>query len=185
MKPEITAEIARELLTYHKDTGDLAWKHRHRKWFKSDRDYAIWNTRYAGTIAGSYQFCKNKKVYRSLMIFSRRYRAHRICYLIIMGVFPKKTDHIDGNGTNNKWINLREVTPLENNRNRRLQSNNKTGVCGVGWDKNNKKWQSHIRVEHKMIGLGRYNDFFEAICARKSSEVKYNFHINHGVIRPL
>lgn len=25
-----------------------------------------------------------------------------------------------------------------------------------------------------------YHDFFEAVCARKSAERQYGFHINHG-----
>ena len=27
----------------------------------------------------------------------------------------------------------------------------------------------------------QFKDWFEAVCAKKSAEVKYNFHPNHGV----
>ena len=46
---ELTAEIARELLTYNPDTGKLYWKERPAKYFKNPKRYMKpWNARYAG-----------------------------------------------------------------------------------------------------------------------------------------
>ena len=36
----------------------------------------------------------------------------------------------------------------------------------------------------KDIDLGCFKDKFEAICARKSAEFKYGFHMNHGINLP-
>lgn len=57
---------------------------------------------------------------------------------------------------------------------------NKTGISGVYWCKDRKKWTARISVNNKTKYLGRFDDFFEACCARKSADNTYNFHMNHG-----
>lgn len=61
------------------------------------------------------------------------YRSHRIIWKILKGSIDKEMqiDHIDGNALNNKIDNLRLVTNKINQRNKKRQSNNKTGVVGV------------------------------------------------------
>lgn len=77
------------------------------------------------------------------------------------------------------------MTRQGNSRNMRLFSTNKTGITGVYWYKKGLKWQVRIRVDGYLHHLGYYHDFFEACCARKSAEIKYGFHKNHGSNRPL
>ncbi|MEG2001002.1 MAG: AP2 domain-containing protein [Evtepia sp.] len=50
---------------------------------------------------------------------------------------------------------------------------NKTGVVGVNWDKSRNKWQASIRFQRKKIYLGRYDQFEDAVKARKNGENKY------------
>jgi hypothetical protein len=57
----------------------------------------------------------------------------------------------------------------------------KSGVNGVCFDKNRKKWIAQIEFDGKHISLGRFSDFFSAVCARKSAEQAYCFHVNHGL----
>ena len=45
---ELTAEIARELLTYNPDTGKLFWKERSAKYFNNPNYTKRWNTQWAG-----------------------------------------------------------------------------------------------------------------------------------------
>jgi len=128
----------------------------------------------------------NGKKYLSIRIDGASYLCHRLAWLYVTGLFPSATiDHSDGNGTNNAFSNLASVTHLENHKNKRLHSNNKSGVCGVFMDKSRDKWRTEIKINFKTIHLGRFNDFFEACCARKSAERKYGFHPNHGSKRPL
>jgi len=94
-------------------------------------------------------------------------------------------DHIDGNGKNNKWSNLRCVTPLENNRNLRKASNNTSGFTGVCWHEPTKKWQARIVVNKKTKSLGLYLSVEEAAIVRKNAEAMLGFHPNHGSDRPL
>jgi len=48
--------------------------------------------------------------------------------------------------------------------------------AGVQWDNLRSKWRVQIGNRY----VGRYVDFFEACCSRKSAELKLNYHINHG-----
>lgn len=89
-------------------------------------------------------------------------------------------DHIDGNRANNLVTNLRMCTTLDNHKNKRLLSNNKTGIHGVYWDNTNNCWSVQIKDFGKTKRIGRFKNFFDACAARKSEEVKRNFHKNHG-----
>jgi hypothetical protein len=100
----------------------------------------------------------------------------------MLGEFPEdQVDHIDGNGLNNIWTNLRPVTCGENQKNRRKYARNTSGTTGVYWYKQARKWRSLIHNKH----LGLFHNKEDAIAARKAAEVFYNFHENHGTERPL
>jgi len=121
-----------------------------------------------------------------VMILNRKYSAHRLSWLYSTGEWPfDEVDHIDGNGTNNKLINLRSVSRLENNKNKRLRTDNKSGRIGVSWHKSKRCWSSKITVERKQIHLGDFNSYSKAVKAREAAEIKYGFHKNHGSDRPL
>ncbi|MNJ00228.1 AP2 domain protein [compost metagenome] len=57
--------------------------------------------------------------------------------------------------------------------NKRIQSNNKSGVTGIFWDKQRNAWKSQISKNKKRIDLGWFHDFKEAVAARKEAEKKY------------
>lgn len=57
--------------------------------------------------------------------------------------------------------------------NSRLQSNNTSGVTGVTWDVEKQKWAAQIGFDKKNIHLGRFDNFDEAVVARKDAEKKY------------
>ena len=56
--------------------------------------------------------------------------------------------------------------------NNKLQSNNKSGVKGVHWDKKREKWVAQIQFKNKNYSLGRYENKEDAIDARKEAEEK-------------
>jgi len=181
----LTQKIIQELLDYNQNTGIFTWRARDRKWFKTARDCNAWNTRYSGTVAG-YEATLSGKKYIVIGVFKKLYLAHRLAWLYVNGSFPvNEIDHKDGCGTNNTWSNLRGVSHSENLKNQRLPSNNKSGFTGVSWDKGQKKWIAQIMVNKRHINLGRYADWFEAVCARKSANIKYDFFAGHGSERPL
>ena len=119
--------------------------------------------------------------YIFIRVKHRQYYAQRLAWLYVHGVWPKdQIDHINHVKTDNRISNLREVTGQENQKNRRANKNNATGIIGVTWHKRDKRWQAQATVNNKMIHLGQFTDFFEAVCARMSSNNKYGFHANHG-----
>lgn len=120
--------------------------------------------------------------YVRIWIKSRSYQAHQLIWLYMTGKWPNEIiDHINHNGLDNRWINLREIKKSENLKNAKLYKNNKSGLPGVRWCIQKRKWQANIGINNKDIHLGFYKDFFEACCSRKRSDIKFNFHRNHGL----
>lgn len=79
-------------------------------------------------------------------------------------------DHKDGNTLNNKKENLRICSQSENVCNKHYMSNNISGVIGVSWDNNRKRWSPEVRYKEIRIHLGRYKDFNEAVYVRFIAE---------------
>ena len=88
-------------------------------------------------------------------------------------------DHIDGNNNSHcqdcRKANLRTCSQEENGKNRKMQTNNKSGRKGVIWYpyRGINKWMASICVNYKIINLGYYNTFNEAVKAREKAEEKY------------
>lgn len=57
-------------------------------------------------------------------------------------------------------------------KNPQLRDTNKSGVTGVSYDKNRKKWSAEITFQGIRYRLGRYEDFDEAVEVRKDTEKK-------------
>lgn len=83
-------------------------------------------------------------------------------------------DHIDGNPLNNCRKNLRICTKFQNAQNHKTQKNNTSGHKGVWWHKNYSKWCVQIGCNNERIIIGYYDDFKEAVIARKDAELKYH-----------
>ncbi len=116
---------------------------------------------------------------RQIQLDGKIYRSHRLAFLYMTGRWPEHgVDHIDGNNSNNSWENLREATQSINGKNCKRPYHSPLGVCGVRFYRG--YYCARIKVEQVEIGLGRFNSLFDAIAARKSAELKYNFHPNHG-----
>lgn len=96
-------------------------------------------------------------------------RFHRL----VMHAKPGQcVDHINKNKADNRKKNLRCCERSENDRNRSLYSCNTSGVAGVYFDKQRKKWVASITYNHKKAYLGRYAVKEEAILARLTKEVE-------------
>lgn len=142
----------------------------------AEHNCRTWNSRHAGKQAGRI----DSKGYRYTTIFNRNYRVHRIIWAMIHNANPLQIDHIDGQRTNNRLANLREVTVKENRRNQRVSRRNSSGVTGVHWCARDKRWTSQIKNDGKAKHLGNFTNFEDAVASRKRAERELGFHPNHG-----
>lgn len=164
----------KSLLDYDPATGIFTWKRRNPD-CKSNN---IFNSLFSGKKAGSVHRCKRSKTtYVAINIGGKTYKAHRIAFFIMTGSAPEQVDHIDNNGMNNAWSNLRASDSFDNSKNLPMQSSNKSGCIGVNWHKSANKWQARaVNKDGKRIDLGRYDDINDAIKARKSHEKEFGYY---------
>lgn len=168
----LTQENLKEIINYNPDTGVFTWSKNRGGLIK------------IGAIAGTNKTDRRGKAYQHIQINKKIYRAHRLAWLYMNGEWPNQIDHADGNGLNNIFKNLSNVTHRVNHRNTRLRSTNKSGFCGVIFQKRDKNWRAQIKIDGIMIHLGCFKEIDDAIDARKKANKEYNFHENHGKQRP-
>lgn len=73
-------------------------------------------------------------------------------------------DHIDGNKQNNHFLNLQEISSVENVRKHFAYKNKKIGVC---FNNNHKLYQSRISINKKRYLIGYFKKEEEAINSYK------------------
>ena len=67
----------------------------------------------------------------------------------------KLTDHMNGNGLDNRKCNLRICTKSENNMNQ-AKTRGTSKYKGVSWCKNRKKWCAQIKLNQKQYFIGYF-----------------------------
>ncbi len=118
--------------------------------------------------------------YRVFRLLGTRGYVHRLIYFRETGEWPEQVDHIDQDRSNNTWSNLRAVNNQGNSMNRSEQSNNTSGCTGVYWHKTTGVWNAMIMYKGQQMWLGRYKEWWDAVCARKSATFAYGFTSRHG-----
>jgi len=90
------------------------------------------------------------------------------------GIEPENIDHINRDPSDNKWENLRSVSHAENCRNRRTQSNSRTGVTGV-FPRKSSGYRAVIQKDGRRINLGTHSSVDQAYEARRLAEIEISF----------
>jgi hypothetical protein len=107
--------------------------------------------------------------YLLVSIDMRHYAAHRLAWLYVYGTLPKtELDHIDGDRTNNRIDNLREVSRRLNCQNKKTHRQGR--LPGCYFHKQDKAWMARIRVGEKRVYLG---NFSSEIAAYKAYAIKH------------
>lgn len=144
----LTQSFVREHFNYDEDTGILSWIKK--------------SSPYSRVKIGEPVGCKHRSGYIVLTIKNRQWLAHQIAFLYMEGYIPEEIDHEDTDKTNNAWNNLRPSDRSGNQQNKNISSNNTSGVKGVTWNKQRKKWQASIKFKGKSYHLGLHESLDRA-----------------------
>lgn len=148
----ISAERVAEVLRYDPDSCMFTWA--------CDRP--------GGAKAGDEAGHLHSTGYRYIGIDGRRYRAHRLAWLIVHGQMPAgEIDHINGNPGDNRIANLRDVPRGVNAQNLHaaLKSNKRSGLLGVSWHPQAQRWKAKLQTGGKAKHLGYFDTPEEAHAA--------------------
>lgn len=149
----LTAEFLRDVLSYDKNTGEFVW-----------RNPPKMGRVKKGEVAGALNRNGTKWQYLYIQINRNKYPCSHLAWLYETGNHPKNfIDHINGDSTDNRICNLRDVSPIVNAQNQRsAKQTNKLGLLGVCLHKKSNKYQAQITVNKKRIQIGLFNTAEEA-----------------------
>ncbi len=144
------------VLQYNPETGKFIWIKSLSKRVR------------VGSEAGSI----SKDGYIDIRLNKSLYKAHKLAFFIMEGRWPdKEIDHEDRNKRNNKWCNLRESNHSENNCNKDIRTDNKSGVPGVFFESDRNRYLAFVTKDRK-----RYNKCFSiSIHGEKAYELAVNW----------
>jgi hypothetical protein len=143
----IDQQELKQLLVYDSNTGIFTWKTSLNPKIK------------IGSVAGH----KDNKGYIRIKLNGKSYKAHRLAWLYVYGLWPVNiVDHINNIKDDNRILNLREASDSENQYNSLLRKSNTSGFKGVYFHKKKLKWIAQCRVDKKLNYIGQFDSVLEA-----------------------
>ncbi len=124
-----------KVIAYNTDEGKLVWKR--------PRQGA------AGRRAGS----STKHGYREVTVFGKNYKEHRLAWFLATNRWPAGViDHVNGDRSDNRFCNLRDVSVRQNCVNRHDVAEDHL----PGTTKSGSVWRAQITLEGKHKHLGTF-----------------------------
>lgn len=118
--------------------------------------------------------------YKYITINKKTFSYHQLAWLYMTGEFPTlEIDHINRIRNDNRWVNLREVSKIENMRNVGMFKNNISTVKGVRLFKRNINgsiytcWLAFLKVDGIFVLKKYFQKKEDAIMARREAEQKH------------
>jgi hypothetical protein len=156
---KLTAERLRQALHYEPMTGEFTWLIRgaHR--------------RNPGDAAGS----PSKDGRIRIRIDGELFYRYRLAWMYMTGQWPTfHIDHINGNQTDDRWLNLRDVTQSVNLQNlRHAPKHSTTGLLGAH-RRSHGRFESQIQLAGRRYFLGTFDTPEESHAAYLKAKRKYH-----------
>ena len=108
----------------------------------------------------------------------RNVTAHRLAYELSVGAVPEGMliDHICRNRACINPLHLRLATQKQNAENRDNHPPTTSGVRGVSWDSQRRRWTAALTHNYRTINLGRFTDLAEAVRVVVAARASYFTH---------
>jgi AP2 domain len=154
-------QYLRECFDYDPFTGDLIWKTRPLEHFVEECVAAAWNALHPGKVAGMLKI-DNPRYNRFLRVSigGFEFRANRVIWKWMTGQEPRFVEHNNKDGTDNRWINLRDNWQP---RGKGAHTHAVRGRRGTGVTlKKNGRFRAKISINDKSVSLGCYGTREEA-----------------------
>lgn len=145
-------EKAKSLLSYDPETGVFRWLVNRQGKAK------------AGDVAGS----TRNDGYCTICVARVKLYQHQLAWMFVHGAAPLQTiDHRNGNPSDNRIGNLRDVSSKKNSENRTTAGPRKNcgRLLGAHWSKIHKRWKSSIATAGKSKHLGWFDSEKDAHAA--------------------
>jgi hypothetical protein len=143
-----------EVLSYDPDTGIFRWKMK------------MGARALEGAVAGG----TFRDGYHYIAFDKDQHRTARLAWLYVYGEpVPQYVDHENRNRSDNRIANLREATNSQNLSNSIARKTSKSGIKGVTWAPDRKKWLAKICVNYKAKKLGYFATAEEAAQAYETA----------------
>ncbi|GAB2471841.1 HNH endonuclease [Comamonas humi] len=140
MNARYPIEKLREKLAYDPETGLLTW---------IEKAPGRSRSKSAGNPNGS--------GYIQICVDGTRFKAHRVAWAIHFGQWPSgQIDHINGNRSDNRLCNLRDVSPALNAQNRHVATSD-SAPMGTTFHKRDKRWIAQIYIDGKQTHIGSFD----------------------------
>lgn len=151
-------------MSYNEATGEFTW---------------VREPRPARPLLGKMAGCRTQRGYWKIHIRGHfQVPVQTLAWIVSKGTIPDgiEVDHADGDPSNNRLSNLRLATSSEQKYNKRVQSNNRSGLKGAYFHAchKGKKWRSQIRTGRGLVFLGYFHTAREAHEAYASAATKYH-----------
>lgn len=177
--PNPDPSYVQAVLRYDPETGKMFWNERPAAMFADTgpggRNAAAqsWNKRFAGTEALTVPHANG---YLSGTLFGRKVLAHRAAWVIHHGEWPKdQIDHINGDRTDNRIANLRDVDASMNMLNTKTRVDCSSGYQGVTWCQRDRRWIVQVAGFSRTGRVGMFKTLPEAVHARDQARIGMGF----------